>query len=78
MLIAVLLRVVVSRQIQVRAAIKECKKAGVRVCMITGDHSITAISIAQSIGAKPSLPKTGLALFDSLLLQSAVRFALCT
>jgi magnesium-transporting ATPase (P-type) len=35
---------------QVRAAIAQCKKAGIRVSMITGDHSITAISIAQSIG----------------------------
>jgi P-type Ca2+ transporter type 2C len=31
-------------------AIEECKKAGVRVKMITGDHAITAKSIGKKIG----------------------------
>ncbi len=34
----------------VREAIAECLKAGIRVVMITGDHPLTAHSVAQAIG----------------------------
>lgn len=34
----------------VRKSIQECFKAGIKVCMITGDHLRTAISIATEIG----------------------------
>ncbi|MHC4643472.1 MAG: cation-translocating P-type ATPase [Planctomycetota bacterium] len=34
----------------VRGAIKACHSAGVQIVMITGDHPITAVSIASSIG----------------------------
>jgi P-type E1-E2 ATPase len=31
-------------------AIKDCKKAGIRVIMITGDHAVTAKSISNQLG----------------------------
>lgn len=34
------------------AAVAECYKAGIRVIMITGDYSLTAMSIAKEIGLK--------------------------
>jgi Ca2+-transporting ATPase len=35
---------------EVKAAIKECKEAGIRTIMITGDHVITAQAIAKQLG----------------------------
>ena len=31
------------------SAIKECKTAGIKVLMITGDHPLTAFSIAKEL-----------------------------
>ena len=36
------------------AAIRTCEEAGIRVVMITGDHPVTALSIARELG----LPQT--------------------
>jgi magnesium-transporting ATPase (P-type) len=35
---------------EVPSAIQQCRTAGIRVMMVTGDHASTAVSIAKSIG----------------------------
>lgn len=37
-------------RLEVKSSIAECKKAGIRVVMITGDHPFTAFSIAKELG----------------------------
>ncbi len=45
---------------EVPKAVAECRSAGIRVVMITGDHPVTACSIAKSIGLEhPDLVVTG-------------------
>lgn len=35
---------------EARAAIAECRKAGIKVAMVTGDHPLTAVAIARHLG----------------------------
>lgn len=38
---------------EVKTAIKECREAGIKTVMITGDHVITATAIAKDLGLSP-------------------------
>ncbi len=47
---------------EVKAAVEKCRSAGIKPVMITGDHKITAVAIADSLGIKQPRDKalTGL------------------
>jgi Ca2+-transporting ATPase len=60
---------------EVKVAIANCRKAGVRPIMITGDHPITALAIARSLEFT-SVPETvagdALASMDQAVLENTV------
>ena len=41
---------------EVPEAVTKCRRAGVRVVMITGDHPLTALAVARKIGLVPDRP----------------------
>ena len=50
---------------EVKGAIETCKKAGIRVVMITGDHKLTAEAVAKEVG----LAKSGERIITGLELE---------
>jgi len=58
-------------------AVRECRTAGVRVVMITGDHPSTAQAIAAQAGLDPGVALTGdeIASLDDASLRARVRDA---
>ncbi len=44
---------------EVRAAVAECRSAGIRPVMITGDHPLTALNIARDLGIVQDTPGKG-------------------
>ncbi len=52
---------------EVKDSVKECNSAGIKVIMITGDHPLTALSIAKdlNIATKEDEVATGSELFDA-------------
>ncbi len=61
---------------EARAAVAECRRAGVRVVMITGDHAATALAIARrlDLDAEPvALAGADLADLDGDALRAAAR-----
>jgi Ca2+-transporting ATPase len=64
---------------EIPAAIAQCRQAGVRVLMVTGDHPATAAAIAREAGLEeqPGGPLTGLqiAAMDDAQLRDALRNA---
>lgn len=60
---------------EVKESINECKTAGIKVIMITGDHPLTAFSIAKELGIVESLDEVATAVqIDEYLAKGNKEF----
>lgn len=63
---------------EVKAAIAQCRKAGIMVKMITGDHKATGAAIAEELGIKgPAVTGSELDLLDSAELGTVIDESVC-
>jgi magnesium-transporting ATPase (P-type) len=61
----------------VREAVERCRAAGITVCMVTGDHPVTALAISRELGlaSEPEQVVSGAELADKSLeeIRAAIR-----
>ncbi|WP_415229452.1 cation-translocating P-type ATPase [Psychromonas sp.] len=63
---------------EVKAAIKQCRQAGIAVKMITGDHKATGNAIAKELGMKgPAVTGAELDLLDSAKFSAVIDQTVC-
>jgi calcium-translocating P-type ATPase len=55
------------------AAVRQCREAGIRVKMITGDHALTAVAVAEMLGIEPEDVLARASPEDKLRLVSALQ-----
>jgi len=55
------------------AAVRQCREAGIRVKMITGDHAVTAVAIGKMLGIEPEDVLARASPEDKLRLVSALQ-----
>ena len=55
-------------RVEVKQAIADCRQAGIRVVMVTGDHAVTARKIAESLG----IAEPGAVIIEGRELQALV------
>ncbi|HLC08614.1 MAG TPA: HAD-IC family P-type ATPase, partial [Methyloceanibacter sp.] len=55
-------------RVEVKQAIADCRQAGIRVVMVTGDHAVTARKIAESLG----ITEPGAVIIEGRELQALV------
>lgn len=62
---------------EVREAVADCRSAGIRIAVVTGDHPVTAASIAREAGldAEPVVTGAELAALDDAAFAARVREA---
>ena len=58
---------------EAKGAVAKCRSAGIQVCMITGDHPLTAAAIAQQIGLIAYAPESPATLLSLAQIGNSLR-----
>ncbi|MHB8068801.1 MAG: cation-translocating P-type ATPase [Desulfobaccales bacterium] len=56
---------------EAQEAVRQCRRAGIRVIMVTGDHPDTALAVAREVGLAPPGPESDVVLNGSDLYRLA-------